>query len=207
MGAHFTILHLIFHHKFSLTIHCLQNPQKNRKPAAHWLRDKIYKLTRLKLIDSVNQSVLWKYSTQQFIMGDIQVHVFPLFPGDLFAKLQQKLFLHCYFVSLLFVKRLDRDSDFMSNCLQTPNTTVCSPLVILCQTNPSAECFDVSFHATLWFSSCTLVHRGRLISSAYAQWRPASVLWQHFLASYIHEYNENDRRLFLFPLENLLDFV
>lgn len=135
---------------------------------------------------------------------------FPLFPpGDFLAKLQQKLFLnsdilfHCFFLSSDY----DRDSDFMSSCLQTPNTTACSPLVILSQTNPSSECFDVSFHATLWFSSCTFVHRGRWVSSAPAHFRPAFVLSQHFLAFYVHDYNENEQRLFLFPLENLLDFI
>lgn len=96
---------------------------------------------------------------------------FPLFPpGDLLAKLQQKLFLHSAILFHCFLSSdYDRDPDFMSSCLQTPNTTACSPLVILCQTNPSSECFDASSHATLWFSSCAVVHRGRLVSSAPAQ--------------------------------------
>lgn len=77
----------------------------------------------------------------------------------------------------------DRDSDFMSSCLQTPNTTACSPLVILCQTNPSSECFDASFHATLWFSSCAVVHRGRLHSSDPAQCCRCSSFHNIFLLS------------------------
>lgn len=59
MGAHFTIHHLIFHHKFTSCFH-------SHAPLSLSLliffihcalfASKIYKLTRIKLIDSVNQS-------------------------------------------------------------------------------------------------------------------------------------------------------
>jgi hypothetical protein len=61
MAAHFTIRNLIFHNKFTVGGALLApNPFSLRLDASlgAFTRSKIYKLTRLKLIDNVNQSAL-----------------------------------------------------------------------------------------------------------------------------------------------------
>lgn len=76
--------------------------------------------------------------------------------------------LRDYFVSLLFVKRSRPRFGFYVKLFTDSKHNCLFPVRYPLPDEPVWRMFDVSFQATLWFSSCTVVHRGRLASSNHA---------------------------------------
>ena len=150
----------------------------NNENSTHCQAFKIYKLTRLKLIDNVNQSSLWKYSNKQFIMGDIEKVKFslPFFP--LRSRSPPKTFFVYFFsfLCLLFFQAITTALWILCQTVYRLQIQLFIPCSLSCVVEIVWSMLHVShyyaFHATLYNSKGMIVHRGRLSSTAPALQRP-----------------------------------